>query len=561
MLKLIKNNYFILILLILSGLILWPVFVPGYFFHHDDLQVIRIVQMQKCFLDLQVPCRWVPDMGYGNGFPLFNYYSVLPYYIGGLLSFIFGYVVSAKILFLLPLLFGGIFMYLFVKELYGKEAGFLAGLLYQFAPYRAVDAYVRGAIAESFALAVIPLVFLFGYRLIQEPKRKNIVGFSLSLGAFLTCHNIMTMYFVPLVIIWLGFWLVWSRSKKYLEVIISFGLGVGLSGFFLIPAYLEKGLVQTENLLSGGLNYTGHFVAVYQMFTDRKWGYGGSVFGNGDGMSFQIGWPHWWLVLLGVIILLINAIPFIRHKWIKMSYRELLLLGGFLLMFLGSIYLMHNKSVWIWESLPMLQYSQFPWRMLSVVIFSVSVIAGIIVFVLPERIKYLLLICVSLLTIWFNWYLFKPADFYIWVDDKAKLSGEEWRYQQGGSIMDYLPKGAQEPKDVAPKKPEIAKGKAEIEYFNNYSNRFDFRVKVLVDDTQLDIPVFDFPGWVISVDGKQFDHQSNNIYKRISLDLNKGEYLITGRFVNTPIRTVANMITFISVLLLGIIAYRGKIWR
>src|SRR5258708_5359335 len=99
--KILKSP--ITLIALLSILIVWPLFLPGYFSHHDDLQVMRIFEMRRCFTDLQIPCRWVPDMGYGNGFPLFNYYSVFPYYIGGLLSYVFGYIISAKILFFIPL--------------------------------------------------------------------------------------------------------------------------------------------------------------------------------------------------------------------------------------------------------------------------------------------------------------------------------------------------------------------------------------------------------------------------------------------------------------------------
>jgi len=59
---------------------------PGYFPMHDDLQAIRLLQMDKCIKDGQIPCRWVPDMGYGYGYPQFNYYkSLYGGRLGGLL--------------------------------------------------------------------------------------------------------------------------------------------------------------------------------------------------------------------------------------------------------------------------------------------------------------------------------------------------------------------------------------------------------------------------------------------------------------------------------------------
>ena len=134
--------------------------------------------MRKCIEDLQIPCRWVPDMGYGNGYPLFNYYNPFPYYIGAALSIFGGFVISAKLLFLIPLILGGVFMYLLGKELFNKEAGLVVGILYLFAPYRALDSFVRGAVAESFAIAIVPLVFYF---LIK----KKLIFFSITLAIFL----------------------------------------------------------------------------------------------------------------------------------------------------------------------------------------------------------------------------------------------------------------------------------------------------------------------------------------------------------------------------------------
>src|SRR3990167_8642937 len=154
MTKMIKNYWPILIILIFSIFIIWPIFRPGYFSHHDDLHVMRIFEMRKCIEDLQIPCRWVPDMGYGNGYPLFNYYNPFPYYIGGILSFIFGYVISAKILFFIAAILGGVSMYLLSKKLFGEWGGITAAILYQFAPYKALDLYVRGALAESFGIAI-----------------------------------------------------------------------------------------------------------------------------------------------------------------------------------------------------------------------------------------------------------------------------------------------------------------------------------------------------------------------------------------------------------------------
>ena len=214
MLKIIAKYWLVIFFTLSFVLVSWPLFLPGFFSHHDDLQVMRIFEMRKCLEDLQIPCRWVPDMGYGNGFPLFNYYSVFPYYLGAILSYILGYLGAAKALFLIPLVAGGVTMYLLARQLWGRLSGITAAALYLFAPYRALDAYVRGAVAESFALALIPLVFYFLLRLIKKPSQRNFLGLSLSSAAFLTTHNIMTLLFVPVIFIW-GVLFLWIQKWAF----------------------------------------------------------------------------------------------------------------------------------------------------------------------------------------------------------------------------------------------------------------------------------------------------------------------------------------------------------
>src|SRR3990167_9408338 len=117
--KIRKSSYFKpLLIVILVGLLAGKgLYGTGYFNMHDDLQMMRQLEMEKCFWDLQIPCRWVPDMGYGFGFPLFNFYPPLPYLVGEILR-IFGltFVSTAKYLFVLAVVLSGMSMYVLAAE-------------------------------------------------------------------------------------------------------------------------------------------------------------------------------------------------------------------------------------------------------------------------------------------------------------------------------------------------------------------------------------------------------------------------------------------------------------
>ncbi len=539
--NIIVKNFPILIILGLSILIVWPLFLPGYFSHHDDLQVMRIFEMRKCFYDLQIPCRWVPDMGFGNGFPLFNYYGVFPYYIGAAISYLLGFIGAAKALFFIPLILGGVSMYLLADKLGGKWAGLTAGILYLFAPYRSLDTYVRGAVSESFSLAIIPLVFYFGLRLAKEKTVFNFTLFSLTLGAFLITHNIMVMLFAPLLILFLIYAKFLEKSKNLKNLIFSMLLGFGLSAFFLIPAFLEKSLIQTETLTRFDLDFRVHFVTVKQLFLDRSWGYGASVLGPNDTISFQIGWPYWWLVIIGFLLTLKNK------RFLPLVF-----------IFLVSIFMTHNKSAFVWERIGILRYTQFPWRFLSLSIFSSSLIGGLVITTIKLKWQKYFAILIIILTVALNYNYFRPDKFYFDLTDDKKLSGALWDEQRRAAVSDYLPKGAYEPKEPAPVNPLINEGKSDIKNFIIRSNSWSFDADVK-KTAKIELPVFDFPNWEVFVNGQKISHNKDNLLKRIQFDLKPGNHQVTGKFKDTLVRQLSDLLTLSSLVALLFLIYAKKL--
>ena len=107
----------------------------GYFPMHDDTQVGRVVAMGRALRNGQFPVRWVADLGYGYGYPLFNFYGPLPYYVGGYLHMLGASALSAtKFMMMVGILLAGVTMYAFVGGIAGSPAGVLAGVLLVYAP-------------------------------------------------------------------------------------------------------------------------------------------------------------------------------------------------------------------------------------------------------------------------------------------------------------------------------------------------------------------------------------------------------------------------------------------
>lgn len=554
--KFLLKHKLIIMILTLSTFIVWPIFMPGYFSHHDDLQVMRIFEMRKCIEDLQIPCRWVPDMGYENGFPLFNFYGPFPYYIGALASYFMGYLNAAKLLFLIPLIMGSVAMFFLAREIAGEIAGFTSGILYMFAPYRALDIYVRGDIAESFALFLVILFFYFGLKFVRNKSKKYFILAIFSVAAFFTTHNIMVMLFSPVFMLFFLYAFFLEDKKNTKLLFLGVLLGLGLATFFLVPAFFEKELVQIDSLTRFDLDFRANFVTVYQLFLDRFWGYGASVLGSQDTISFQIGWPQWWIVCISLVLFILNKAGIFKGEE-KISFRNTFFFVGLIGIFVFSIFMTHNKSAFVWEAIGILRFVQFPWRFLGLTIFSIGLINAFAFKFINLKLQMFLALVVIILTIFLNAYFFQPQVFYTNMTDQKKLSGQEWDKQTRAALLDYLPKTALEPGYPAKPLPEVIKGKAYINNFLKKSNKWSFNASVKTD-ALIELPVFYFPEWVVYSENKKIDYNHNNTHGRIQFNLLKGEYKLVGKFTDTPVRLISNIISLISILLFLFLIFSKK---
>lgn len=581
-----KNNNFWPLLIVFVVSILASrtlIFESGYFNMHDDLQVMRQLSLEKCFLDGQFPCRWIPDMGYGYGFPLFNFYPPLPYLVGQLFRiFGFSFITTAKLLFSLSFLLSGLSMYFFSKEIFkNKWAGVLSSIFYIWAPYHAVDVYVRGAMNESWALIFFPLILLFSYKLVASSPLKsnissgfwNLVLLALSWSGLLLSHNLMVMIFAPIFAIWCLLCLYLNKFRHLTLVIsqlfISGLIALGLSAFFTLPAIFENNLTWLKTQLVGYYDYTAHFVSLNQLLFSRFWGYGPSVWLESDGMSFQIGWIHWLLPLAVVAVWLYRYFVGKRKTFSSSAYflvpsAYLFIVGWF------SAFMTHVKSTFVYQAFPFLGLVQFPWRFLTLVIFAFSVVVGGVMLIVPKKIRLITFILISLFAIIYSWSYFLPENGKMGpLTDQEKLSDAAWDLQRTAGIFDYLPLTAKEnPKEGSKTLVEVVDPvtgdliqESGIEFSNieQGTNWAKFTAIIQPSDNSVVFPlrvnIFEFPGWKVFVNGEVYNHYVPEVemWGRIWLEVPEGENDVELRFTNTPIRSVSNIISLISWL--GLIGY------
>ena len=152
-------------LLPILGLILiapsfWFLFKPGYYNMHDDMQMIRQLEMEKCLRDGQIPCRWTPDLGYGYGYPLFNYYPPFHTLLAKFTAPLAHLLLHCQLTAITQFTLSARPCICFPRHFLDRRRT-LSAVFYTYAPYHAVNIYIRGAMNEAWALVFFPSFLFF----------------------------------------------------------------------------------------------------------------------------------------------------------------------------------------------------------------------------------------------------------------------------------------------------------------------------------------------------------------------------------------------------------------
>lgn len=520
---------FFIILLILCLPTFSLMFRSGIYTMHD-FHVFRLFEFGKCVSRMQFPCRWADDAGLGYGEPVFNFYGQFPYWIGQIfVSIGFQVIDATKINFALTLIFSGLAMFLLAKKYWGSWGGLLSSVFYIYAPYRAVDVWVRGALNESYAFIFYPLILLSLDNYLDNHKNHNLFILILASAGLVITHNLSALMFAPFLIIWTIFRL---KNKLDFRQILNL-VGVGcvvflLSAFYLLPVIFESHLVSLNQTTQDYYNYRLHYTTLYQLFVSNFWGYGGSVWGPNDTLSFSVGYLQW---IIPIIMLFFFVFKYLTSspspKLGEGNERGEVIRKIFLFTILGffAIFLTHGKSEIIWKLLPPLSYIQFPWRFLSLSTFFLSLASGAIVLIFSRRFIPLVIFFLILLNVGF----FHP-DIWRSISDKEQFSGSLWDEQRSSALSDFWPKSASQlPHNFAPKEPVV--------------------VLTTNDYQKVQYPVVYFPGWKSTVDIFP-SGPLGLITARVPLN----SPIPTLHFTDTPVRSLGN---WVSIITLGCLL----IWR
>ncbi len=329
---------------------------------HDHFRYFCLFKyFQEAFWSGTLYPRWLPDLYGGYGYPTFVFYQPLFFYVCLFFS-LFTSSLKTALFMAVAFLFlaGGAGAYLMARQICGRACALFASLFFLITPYLYVNLYVRGDLSELASIMLLPWPIFLLLALKRRACSGRTAGMEhvsagliLALAAVVTAHPATTIFLFPFLLFAgavISIDIPGGGRKVFFKwLAVSVAMSVLLSSPYWLTAFTMKKYVHYEWALGGYFDIGDHAVYPSQLFS-RFWDFGGSEKGSGsDGMSFQLGLPHFILALAGAFL----------------GRRNRLILASFAA-YAVCILLMLPPFLFFWRSLELLRCVQFPWRLLSI---------------------------------------------------------------------------------------------------------------------------------------------------------------------------------------------------
>lgn len=432
-------------------------------------------------------------------------------------------------------------MYLLVREWWGTIPALVAALVFSYAPYRALDVYVRGNLAEFFSLSLFPLVVLANYQLLVV-KNKGFwrLAFSFMLVLLLVSHNTSAFIFGIFLGFFNLFFLLFLNRHPYWEevknLIQSGILAALISCFYWLPLIYETRFVMVGKFSQ--CPYWNYFLTLGKIW-NTPWGFGGYIESNP--MSLQ----------LGKTIIVFSFLALIANFFIKTQWRKIIFfIFGTLV---GATLIELPVSDFLWHNLKILPFLQFPWRFHVISTFGGAIMFAAFFHLWEKRwetkrwFKYFffpVLFLALALHLFENYHFFKPSLFF---DAPAVSESTTWDDE-------YLPRWVKiKPKDYATEKVKFIQGQGRVEDLVWGYLEKSFTINSLTD-SEIEIAHVYYPGWQALVNGQKAKIDYNNEHGLMRLSLLPGENQVVFKFLRTPWRSLSEVVSLFG---LGIYLWLG----
>jgi hypothetical protein len=490
-------------LALLAAVCCAPLAQPGWYQSHEEIRPIaRALAAYQEIAAGELYPRWLSSGYLGKGVPLFEFYSpgfsLLVAYAHALGVPL---LLAAKGTIFLLFLSGALGTFHWVRRHLGAHAALAAAILYLFAPYHFVDAYVRGALAELTALAVYPWMFFAIDEVAERATARALAAATLASAAVVVSHFLAAWMITPFAVAYAAWRTARAGGLRALGRVAGGGaLGAALSAFYWLPALAEQGALSPERREAA---FTGFYAAVRHLvhpaqWLDPAWGFGDSIPDSPhDEMSFQVG-----LLLLGAV-----AATVLAARWLEAPARRFVL--GAAALGAGALLLTGEPARPLYASLGALRLVQFPWRYLGVAVLFLSAAgAGFVAALAPRRawLGPAAAAGVAALALALSAQQRTVRGVLAVHDDRraieAAVEADPWS-ARFGNVDEYLPRwasvegaasipGGRFPSGLGVELGAVRPGPSEV----------TFEVRAPLGDGLVIVPWHYFPGWRLTLDGR-----------------------------------------------------------
>jgi hypothetical protein len=567
-LKLKPHAGMIGVIVLLAGLAAIPLRLQGIANSDDILPTIyRVFSLDASWQAGIFYPRLSSDLAYAYGVPLFQFYPPLASYVAELFHLMgLGFIDAIKATYLLGLILAGLGMYVYVVRLHGSRAvALLAAVAYMYAPYYFVDIYKRGALAEALALALLPWILWAFYRLHQAGGRGWFVLAALALAALVLTHNSLSLFFLPLLIVYLA---VLGLGRQWWLCLAAVGLALGLSAFFWLPAVAERTYVNFSRMTQGMYDVL-HYLLPLRDLLQR-----GFLFDYSLPQAFR------W----GLLPAILTSAGFVVGLWRLKSQRRLILL--FALVVAVALLLQTPAAAIFWTRLPLVNFIQFPWRLQTFAALGGAILIGALpaLFARPSqtagdrpdsRASWLVSGVLAVVLILAGTARLWPAYQAAWQASKFSESdiSRQGLYARGRTDFELF--GDYQPIGVAADMTEVMNGISTpteaspqprttpvVQVLRWRPAQFAARVTAQAS-FPLSLHRFYFPGWQARIDGQLAPVYPSGELGLVTVDVPAGDHAVELRFGDTPLRRLANGVSLLSLgiwLMLALPTLRRRPW-
>ncbi len=518
------------------------------------VHITTAAQYTDAFKSGDFPVMWLD--GFANyGMPIGMFSQQATSYLGMFFNlFTNDPVLAYNIVAFIGILLSNVFFYYFLRLYFEPKYAFLGTFLFNFAPFRIIDLYIRGAIPETFSTILLPLTLISIYHLIQKKSVNAFFLMTLCLAGIIITHPMMFVTYAFLFIPYFLFNVISVTGFRITKkTIFFFGLfffsivfALGLTGWYIIPLTQELKYFyygsEKNHLVAN------QFVGLINYF-DPNWYYfyKDDIFSRGhfiqSGLIETIG------VLIGLIVVVTRLIKGSLKKQITLL--DFAVVTGLIIIFFTTQY-----SESFYKIFSFLGNIQFPWRMFSAFIFIPPII---IIALLSKFNKNILIIAIVLLVCITRFPQLYGKNFTAYPQSTYTFT----TINLHSNNMNTIWTGETETYPVKKEQIEIVGGEGKIlsKTIKNSSRMYTIEAKTplhIVDYT------FYFPGWTLYVDGQkqEIQFQDPNYRGVITYTVPAGKHDIKLQFEDTKVRILGKVVSLIFVVIVaGLFITRKRLMK